>query len=99
MNAATVLADLEKRLENRIVCDVLKDMSRTFNTWDGGGELVHRVRAAGHTAETGIRNIVDGNTSIKRHSTFKEMRQVSNDMYEDTIKFLYPILKSGIYSH
>lgn len=98
MDVTTIPKKFKKQLENRIVCDVLSDINKTFMTWNRGGALIHRVRAAGFMAEAGIRNIKDGNTQIKENSTFQEMRSLDPKMYDDTINFLYPLVKSGIYS-
>lgn len=98
MNVAITRNDLEKRLEKRVVCDVLNDIHTTAQRWNRGGALIHRVRAAGYMAESGARNIADGRTPISETTTFEQMRVIAKKMYDDTIDFLYPIVKSGIYA-
>ena len=98
MNNSISLEELEKQLENRIICDVLNDISRIFRTWNRGGALIHRVRAVGFMAEAGVRNIEGGRTPIKAESTFENMHTLDKKMYSETIEFLYRIVKSGIYS-
>ena len=98
MNESISLEELEKQLENRVVFDVLNDISRTAKRWNKGRALIHRVRGAGFMAETGAKNIKAGTTSIRAESTFQDMQAIDKKMYDETMGFLYKIVNSGIYS-
>ncbi|MBT7705958.1 hypothetical protein HN747_00780 [archaeon] len=54
--------ELERSLEDRIVCETLKALSEKAKRWADGGALNHRVVAIGYMAETGVRNIPEGFT-------------------------------------
>ena len=52
----------------------------------------------GYMAEAGARNIRNGEAKpINGKSTFKDMRELNKEMYDGTINFLYPFVKSKIY--
>ena len=97
MDRPITIAELRSRVENRVVYSVLTDLEHKAKRWTGGGALIHRVRAMGHLAETGARNIAEGQTPIRKESTFKDMRDLDGEMYDEMISFLYPIAKSRIY--
>ncbi|MDP2750546.1 MAG: hypothetical protein Q8O89_06970 [Nanoarchaeota archaeon] len=97
MDSQLTIEELESTLDRCVVYDTLNGLSMKAKTWNGGGALIHRVVAAGFAAETGARNIAEGNTAIKRDSTFRDMRDLDRQMYESTVSWLYPIIKSGIY--
>jgi len=97
MGIDITLGELEKMLEKRIVCEILNEIHIAAQRWNKGGALIHRVRAAGYMAESGANNIRDGRTPITKTTTFKEMKIIAKEMYNETINFLYPIVQSGIY--
>ena len=97
MKVDITLSELEKRLNERVVCNVLEDLNNKAQMWNKGGALIHRVRATGYMAQSGIKNIKDGMTPINDTSTFEEMRVIAKKMYDETIGFLYTLAKSGIY--
>ena len=97
MNVAITRDELEKRLETRVVYDVLREIHTTAQRWNKGGALIHRVRAAGYMAESGANSIGEGRTPINDKTTFEQMRVIAKQMYDETIGFLCPIAQSGIY--
>lgn len=89
--------ELERRLEERVVCQVFDEMYQIFARWNKGGALIHRVRAMGYLAESGARNIRDGQTPITTETTFEQMKEKDRKTYDKTLDFILSFVASGIY--
>jgi hypothetical protein len=90
--------DLEKKLENKVVCDVLDEITLNAKLWKRGGALIHRVLAKGYLHQFQPCNIREERTPISAESTFGDMRNISKKMYDETLNYIYPIVQSGIYT-
>lgn len=98
MNLEINRKELEKILEERVVCEVFDEVYNKAQRWNGGGALIHRVRGMGYMAEAGARNLRSGQYApVTGKSTFKQMRELNKVMYVGTINFLYPFVQSKIY--
>jgi|GEM_PF-4959410 len=96
MDVVITRGELEERLEKLAVYSVLNDLSFIAQMWKSGG-LVHRIRAMGFAAETGVRHIKEDQTPIKMDTPFGEMRVLDRKMYDDTLEWLYPFVQLRIY--
>lgn len=98
MNSEITRKELEKILEERIVCEIFDEVHYNAQRWNGGGALIHRVRAWGYMAEAGARNIRLGEVkSLTGKSTFEDWRNLDKEEYDSAINFLYSMAKSKIY--
>ncbi len=91
--------ELETAVEGRLVCEVFDEVHYKAQRWNGGGALIHRVRAWGYMAEAGARNIRHGEVKdLSGKSTFKDWRNLDKGEYDSAINFLYSMAISGVYS-
>lgn len=91
--------ELEKILKERNICEIFEEVHYKAQRWNGGGALIHRVRAWGYMAESCARNIRLGEVkSLTGKSSFKDWRNFDKEEYDSAINFLYSMAQSGIYS-
>jgi len=99
MNAPISQRELETKLRRKLVCEVLDDIYRLAQHWNKGGAPLHRVRAMGYLAQTGAENIRKGRAApITGESTFEDMKKENKEMYSETLRLLYPLVRVGVYT-
>lgn len=91
-------SEVEEKLAEQNVYNVLSHLSHTAKSWKGGGSINHRIVGMGYLAENGVRGIEEGRAPVDKDGTFADLQRVDEVQYELTIDMLYTLVGWRVYS-